>query len=46
MEFEPSQNLNVFCNVQPKTIVIITLGLAQKMKKSMRNVFYSRLVKI
>ena len=46
MEFEPSQNLNVSFNVQPQKIVIITLGLVQKMKKSMRNVFYSPLVKI
>ena len=46
MEFEPSQNLNVFFNVQLQKIVIITLGLVQKMKKSMKNVFYFLLVKI
>ena len=46
MEFEPSQNLNVSFNVQPQTIVIITLGSAQKMKKSMMNAFYFLLVKI
>ena len=46
MEFEPSQNLNVSFNVQPQTIVIITLGSAKKMKKSMKNAFYFLLVKI
>ena len=46
MEFEPSQNLNVSFNVQLQTIAIITLGSAQKMKKSMKNAFYFLLVKI
>ena len=46
MEFEPSQNLNVSFNVQPQTIVIITLGSAKTMKKSMKNAFYFLLVKI
>ena len=46
MESEPSQNLNVSFNVQPQTIAIITLGSAQKMKKSMKNAFYFLLVKI
>ena len=46
MEFEPSQNLNVSFNVLPQTIAIITLGSAQKMKKSMKNAFYFLLVKI
>ena len=46
MEFEPSQNLNVSFDVQLQTIAIITLGSAQKMKKSMMNAFYFLLVKI
>ena len=46
MEFEPSQNLNVSFNVQLRTIAIITLGSAKKMKKSMKNAFYFLLVKI
>ena len=46
MESEPSQNLNVSFNVQPQTIAIITLGSAQKMKRSMKNAFYFLLVKI